>query len=140
MIRTCPTCKAKNRVPANRLDQRARCGKCKTTLEPVDAPYAVATDSELEDLIARSPLPVLVDFWAAWCGPCRAMAPELVKLARRNAGRVVVAKVDTESLPAAASRYGIQSIPTMILFRGGREARRILGAQPAGAVSDQLGI
>jgi thioredoxin 2 len=68
------------------------------------------------------------------------MAPELVKLARRNAGRVVVAKVDTESLPAAASRYGIQSIPTMILFRGGREARRILGAQPAGAVSDQLGI
>jgi thioredoxin 2 len=112
----------------------ATCGACKTRLGTFDAPQDVVNAAELEDVVARSPLPVLVDFWAPWCPPCRAVAPEIARVAHERGGRVVVLKVNTEALPDAAQKYGIRSIPTMILFRGGREEKRATGARPADAI------
>ena len=85
-------------------------------------------------------VPVLVDFWAAWCGPCRMVAPEMEKVARQRADGVIVAKVDTEALPAVAERFALRSIPTMILFNGGSEARRLSGAMPAAEIIKQLAL
>lgn len=140
MIRACPQCGSKNRVPAARLGQRAQCGRCKATLPPVEEPVALTSDAELEALVRESPLPVLVDFWAAWCGPCRMVAPEVAKIARARAGRVVVAKVDTDALPTSGARHGIQSLPTVVLFEGGRERARAVGAMPASAIERTVGL
>jgi thioredoxin 2 len=140
MLRTCPSCNAQNRVPAPRAGEPARCGRCKTGLPPVDEPIALASDADFDGLVSRARVPVLVDFWAAWCGPCRMVAPELEKLARSRSGRVVIAKVDTEALPTLAARYGIRSIPTMILFEHGREAKRVSGALPAEAIANAVGL
>jgi thioredoxin len=92
------------------------------------------------DKIGSGQKPMFVDFWAAWCGPCRAVAPELERLAGERAGAVVVGKVDTEALPEVASRFDIRSIPTMILFRGGRPAGRLSGAMPASQIAARLAI
>jgi thioredoxin 2 len=140
MIRACPSCGAKNRLSPARLHMHAQCGKCQTSLLPLDTPHAVGSASEFDDLVREASLPVLVDFWAAWCGPCRMVAPELEKLARDKAGGLVVAKVDTEALPGVAGRFNIRSIPTLILFRDGREARRVGGAMPASAIAEALEI
>jgi thioredoxin 2 len=98
----------------------------------------VAQAAEFDELVRDSPLPVLVDFWATWCGPCRAVAPELVKLASARAGRLVIAKVDTDVLADVAGRFGIRSIPTLILFRQGAEVKRLTGAMPAEAIEAQI--
>jgi len=135
---SCASCAARNRVPAKRLLDKAKCAQCKTTLLPLSRPVALASAQDFEELVRDSPLPVLVDFWAAWCGPCRMVAPEMEKLARDRSERVLVAKVDTEALPTVAQRFNIRSIPTMILFRGGAEARRLSGAMPAAEISRQL--
>jgi thioredoxin 2 len=95
--------------------------------EPVEVPDAVAFDA----LISAAPLPVVVDFWAPWCGPCRMMAPELEKVAKEAAGQWLVVKVDTEALPELGERFRIRSIPTLALFRGGQELNRVAGAHPA---------
>src|SRR5688572_23751338 len=102
MIRECPSCGSKNRVPAAKLAQRPKCGRCHTELGAPDEPFALESAAAFDELVSASPLPVLVDFWAAWCGPCRAVAPEVEKLARRHAGHVVVAKLDTEQVPDVA--------------------------------------
>ena len=140
MIIACPGCGANNRLPAARLNEAARCPKCKTALAPVSAPIELTSEAEFADLIGSSPLPVVVDFWAEWCGPCRVVAPELKKVATQTAGRVVVAKVNTEVLRGVAQRYGIESIPTLIKFSGGREQARLSGARPAPGIIAGLGL
>jgi thioredoxin 2 len=103
-------------------------------------PIAVASAKDFDELVRDAPAPVLVDFWAAWCGPCRTVAPELEKIAKGHAGRLIVAKVDTEALPDVAGRFAIRSIPTMILFRGGKESARLSGAMPASEIISQLAL
>lgn len=122
----CPACGAPNRVPAERLGENPKCGKCHAALfsgAPVDANAAL-----FDKLVDRGSLPVLVDFWASWCGPCKMMAPAFAAAARDLEPHVRLAKVDTEAQTAIAGRYGIRSIPTLILFRGGREIARQPGA------------
>jgi thioredoxin 2 len=139
MILTCPSCSAKNRVPASRLDSHPKCGGCKEPLK-IAAPLDVPSEAEFDALIAESPLPVLVDFWAAWCGPCRAVAPQLAALAKSRAGHLVVAKVDSDAHPGLSARFNVQSIPTLILFREGNLVRRQAGAMNAQQIAQAFGV
>jgi len=138
MIVSCPACSQNNRVPAARLLDRAKCGGCKGPLGPVAKPIAIDSAASFDELLKDAKAPVLVDFWAVWCGPCRSVAPELEKLARERQGQVIVAKVDTDALPDIAGRYGIRSIPTFIAFRGGAEAARVSGAMGAADLAREL--
>jgi thioredoxin 2 len=125
----CPQCQAANRVPAARLREHPACGKCKSPLfagKPVELDAAA-----FERQLAASDVPLVVDFWAPWCGPCRAMAPQFERAARELEPEVRLAKVNTEVEPDIAARFGIRSIPTLIAFRGGRELARQAGAQDA---------
>jgi thioredoxin 2 len=135
MIVECASCVQKNRVPAARLADKGRCAACKAPLLPLTTPVTVRSAEDFDELVQGAGVPVLVDFWAAWCGPCRMVAPELEKLANERGGRVVVAKVDTDALPDVAGRFGIRSIPTMVLMRGGREEKRLSGAMSVNAIA-----
>jgi thioredoxin 2 len=139
MLATCSSCGQKNRIPPARAASGPKCGRCSAPIA-VAAPQPIASAAEFDTLVRESPLPVVVDFWAAWCGPCRMVAPELEKLASAHAGRVIVAKVDTEALPDVASRFGIQGIPAFLRFDGGRETKRTAGAMPAAQLAQQLGL
>jgi len=127
----CRSCGQRNRLPYSSLSAETRCGKCGTALaapgEPIEVPDAASFDA----LVAASPLPIVVDFWAPWCGPCRMVAPEIARVASSNAGRYVVVKVNTDVVTDLAERFGIRSIPTMAVFAGGRERARTAGARPA---------
>ncbi|MDH5491728.1 MAG: thioredoxin [Myxococcales bacterium] len=140
MKRVCPGCAANNRIPLERLGDRPKCGRCKAPLPSVDAPIALKSEAEFDALIGQRSLPVLVDFWAAWCGPCRMVAPEVTKLAQARAGHLLVAKVDTEALPGIARRFEISGIPTIILYRDGAEAKRISGAMSAERIARALDL
>ena len=129
LIFRCPRCGAANRILLLVSERQAVCGNCKADLDTTGTAAHVDL-AALERAIASSPAPVLVDFWAPWCAPCRAFAPVLERFAREQAGRFVVLKLDTEADPAAGARFGIQAIPTLVLFRDGKEVERAAGALP----------
>jgi thioredoxin 2 len=134
MVRACASCGKKNRVLWSRLGKEARCGACHAVLPPPAEPIALDQEAELSGALRESAVPVLVDFWAPWCGPCKSVAPEIQKVAASNAGRLLVLKVNTDADPAVGAEHRIQSIPTMAVFRGGREVARTSGARPAAAI------
>lgn len=124
----CVFCDTLNRVDLSRIDDRPKCGECGKPML-LDRPIRV-TDNDLERVVAETTVPVLVDFYADWCGPCKAMAPVLDEVARDRKGEVLVGKLDTDRNPTMAVRYGIRGIPTLIVFREGREVARQTGAIP----------
>ena len=131
VLTPCPKCGKTNRQAFGHLGRHARCGSCRADLPAPDAPVDVDSAGRFDALVRESPLPILVDFWAPWCGPCRVVAPEVAKVARSLSGRLIVAKVDTDVLDDVASRFGIRSIPTFILFKSGTEVHRASGAMAA---------
>jgi thioredoxin 2 len=139
LLTRCPACGTTNRVPREKVAQgRAPvCGRCKTPLSISSTPVTV-TDATFAAEVERSPVPVLVDAWAPWCGPCRMIAPVIDELAAEMAGRVRVAKLNVDDNPATAARFDLRSIPTLLVIRDGREVDRIVGVVPRAEIARRL--
>jgi thioredoxin 2 len=131
VVTTCSSCGQRNRMAYSRLRAETRCGKCHTSITPPGEPIETPDAATFDAALAQSDLPIVVDFWAPWCGPCRMVAPELAKVASRHAGDYLILKVNTDAIPELGERFTIRSIPTMALFDGGREVARTAGARPA---------
>ncbi|HYV04881.1 MAG TPA: thioredoxin [Blastocatellia bacterium] len=141
----CSSCGTKNRVPLEKVEAGLEpvCGNCKQPLSVSSASSAQAhpltfTDDNFCDLVEQSELPVLVDMWAEWCGPCRTIAPAIEQLATELAGRVVVGKMNIDENPATPSRFGVRSIPTLLVFKDGMEVDRLIGLMPKQTILDRL--
>jgi thioredoxin 2 len=134
----CPHCGATNRVPLDKIEQglQPTCGRCKRAL-PVGVPVKV-TDATFADEVERSPVPVLVDMWADWCGPCHMIAPVIDELAAQMAGRVKFVKLNVDENPSTAARFDARSIPTLLIVKNGREVDRIVGVQPKAEIARRL--
>ena len=135
----CPQCGAVNRVPWAKVERGLApvCGRCKRPL-PLGGQPITVTDATFSAEVERSPVPVLVDMWAPWCGPCRTIAPILEELAEEMSGRVRVAKLNVDENPETAARFGVQSIPTLLVLANGREVDRIVGVQPKAEIARRL--
>jgi len=129
VVRNCPSCGTGNRIPAKHLSDKGRCGSCKSELPPLNEPLEV-DDSSFNQVVAEATVPILTDFWADWCGPCRMAAPEVHALAHEMAGKALVLKVNTEMSPRVASQFRIQSIPNFVVFRDGRPVFQRAGLAP----------
>lgn len=130
MTRPCPTCGRSNRMPARHLADVGRCGACQAPLPPLDAPLE-ATPDTFDEVVGGAVVPVLVDFWAPWCGPCRMAAPEVAKVAAELAGHAVVLKVNTDEHPALGARYGVRGIPNFVVLSKGAVVHQQAGVVPA---------
>ena len=126
---TCPSCGTTNRLPPVQAGRKAVCGKCKTPLPDTGGPIEV-TDTTFSSEVERSATPVLLDLWADWCGPCHMLAPTIDQLSSEMAGRVKVAKLNIDENPGVPNRFGVRSIPTLLVLKGGREVDRLVGVQP----------
>jgi thioredoxin 2 len=137
----CPSCGAKNRVPADKLREGLTpiCGQCKSELTGAVDPVIV-TDANFTQEVEQSKLPVLLDMWAPWCGPCRMIAPVIEQLASELAGKVKVAKSNTDENPMTASRFNVRSIPTLLVLKDGKEVDRIVGAAPKQEILRRLKV
>lgn len=129
LLRTCPSCGAANRIPGEHLSHTGRCGSCKALLPPTAQPIEV-DPAAFDEIVRKAPVPVFVDFWASWCGPCRIAAPEVEALAREMAGKAIVLKVDTDKYPELAERFQIQGIPNFVVLRNGRAVLQQAGVVP----------
>jgi thioredoxin 2 len=131
VVVACQQCGQRNRLQYGRVTAETRCGKCKAALGPPAEPVEVPDAATFDSLVANAAVPVIVDFWAPWCGPCRMVAPEIARVASSNAGKYLVVKVNTDAVPELGERFSIRSIPTMAVFAGGKERGRTAGARPA---------
>jgi thioredoxin 2 len=131
IVVTCGNCGKKNRLAYERLDDAVRCGQCKNPLPPPGDPIELHSATDFDRVVSKASIPVVVDYWAPWCGPCRMVAPELQKVAARQAGKMLVVKVNTDEVVELGQRYSIRSIPTLAVFANGREVARTTGARPA---------
>jgi thioredoxin 2 len=133
VIRTCAACGRKNRIPTKHLADTGRCGNCKSPLPPIDEPLDVDVE-QFDEITQNARVPVLADFWAAWCGPCKMAAPEVAQTAKSMAGKAIVIKVDTEKFPQLSSRFNVRGIPYFAVFQAGKPV-----VQQAGLVNhDQM--
>jgi thioredoxin 2 len=131
IVVACSGCGKQNRLAYERLGDPVRCGQCKLPLAQPGDPMEMRSTADFDRLVSKSSLPVVVDYWAPWCGPCRMVAPELQKVASRQAGKMLVVKVNTDELTDLGQRHNIRSIPTLAVFANGREVARTTGARPA---------
>ena len=131
VILPCPACGTANRMAYVRLDQRGRCGTCKADLPHLTAPVEITSPTAFAALVSQSPLPIVIDFWAPWCGPCQMMAPEFAKAAAQAAGEAVFIKVNTDEQQQIASQFRIQGIPAFALMESGKMVAQTSGFQPA---------